>query len=144
MIEKNFKIGDLIKVERKDGKIYEGIVIKKYNKRESFYCKVLNKPEGLGTANWYRFGLNESNGIYQHFDECENLNIISESQFSMSDNAKYYKTQLPDNKVSTFCVCENYGGWSNESDESKSLMESLEATKKSALKVDLNESMNLN
>lgn len=122
------KTGDIVRVERLDGKSYDCFVIEDYSSRDLFYGRVLSSSKDkVATASWERFGLNQ-NGVCQMKTECESIKVLSPGEvITLEDlnSTKIFRNTNPDTGESlTFCISEGAGGWSTCKDESIALYES--------------------
>lgn len=152
--QQQIQVGDIVRVTRKDGKAYECMVIKSLLNHGGFYGKVTENKDKVSTSSWKRYGL-KNDGIFQVFNECLYIKVLSKTE-SFSTNIKslaesinsnlkeqtatYYRTRLPNNNsYLTFCLCENYGGWSISEDKNKSLYESFILSQNSILTADQEE-----
>lgn len=121
------KTGDIVHVTR-DGKQYDAFIVEVYDKYNLFYGKVLpSSKDKVATATWERYGL-EGDGICQPLNECANVEIISHPEvidLEEVNNTHLYKNTIPGTKSSLmFCLTEDYGGWSESSNEDEAILES--------------------
>lgn len=148
-------VGDIVKVARNDGKIYECMIIKKLLNHGGFYGKVIKNEDKVSTSSWERYGL-DKDGIFQVLSECIYIKVLSKTESFTQNlkistgltesldfttieekNATYYRTKVPgEDSYLTFCLCENYGGWSTSEDKNKSLAESFILSQKSIIYAD--------
>lgn len=136
MSNKDYCTGDLLEVTCKDGLKFKCIVIENYE--GGFVSRVLSKDEGIKTASWSRYGLNKS-GRFQVFDDCSKIErlayadkkqgtaTLSLNESLIKSNITYYTTPVNNTESITFCVYENYGGWStiHKGNDPDSLKESF-------------------
>lgn len=120
--------GDIVKVVRKDGKTYECFVIEQVKRGKLFFGRVLNKSEGVSTTTWHRYQL-DGNCICQPVSECKSVELLSRAHQRITEDQsrsiKIYTNKIPGTqKMLTFCLDEDYGGWSENPDEEEALVES--------------------
>lgn len=124
--------GDIVRVTRKDGRVYDCFVIEDYKNRNMFYGRVLDSSKDhVPVSSWSRYGLTK-NGICQLKEECESIKTVSKSKCVVVEdlsNTKIYSNVTPnDNTLITFCLSEGYGGWSDEKDVDTAIFESYNSS----------------
>lgn len=128
----NVNVGDIVRVTRCDGKIYDCFVVENLNRHSMFCGRILRHVKGKSpSTSWTRYGLNH-NAICQIVSECESIQVLSKGQqLPINDNkqVEVYQSRDPQShKTVTLCLSESidgkYGGWSDNDDESSAILES--------------------
>lgn len=123
--------GDIVRVTRKDGRIYDCFVIEDYKNRNMFYGRVLeSSKDHVPVSSWSRYGL-VKNGICQLKEECKSIKTVSKSKCIVVEDlsdTKVYRNVTPSNNLITFCLSEDFGGWSDEKDQDTAIFESYNSS----------------
>lgn len=106
----NPKVGDIVKVTKKDGRFYECFVVGNAGE-EVFYGKVLDSSSKVPTTSWKRYGLVDDCSV-QMIKECKNIELVSEAEVSRLEDLS--ETTIYRNGKYAFCLSEDYGGWSED------------------------------
>lgn len=124
------KTGNIVRVTRDDGRVYECFIVDTAESGNLFFGRILeSSKDKVPHTSWDRYGLN-NNCICQVIKECKSVDLISKgSSFILEDTAgaKFYRNTAPDSdKVLTLCLSEDrkFGGWSEDSDNDSSIIES--------------------
>lgn len=125
--ESFMKTGDIVKVTRNDGRIYECFVVQDFSDKNLFCGKVLETyGNKVPSTTWSRYGMS-GDCICQLRNECKSVEMVNEGTKiiveDMNDTAIFTNTYKGKNL--TFCLSEDFGGWSEERDTSTSLYESV-------------------
>lgn len=121
--------GDIATITRaEDGKQYDAFIIEVYDNYGLFYGRVLeSSKDKVATSSWSRYGL-EKDGVCQLIDECSEIKVISKGKAIKLEDVEdtcLYQNKIPGtNKTVTFCLSEDFGGWSESSDEEDAILES--------------------
>ena len=134
-----FNVGDIIRVTRRDGKIYDCFVVENVERHQLFCGKVLRNIKGkVPTTSWVRYGLHKD-ATCQFNKECLSIEVLSKGQrTSVPDvRSEVYRNRFPGtNQPVTFCLSESktgrYGGWSNSEEESCAILESYNRSQEHA------------
>lgn len=130
-------VGDIIRVTRNDGRVYDCFVVEDLDRHKMFCGRILRSIEGTPpTTSWVRYGLNH-NAICQIKSECKSVKVLSKGkQVPITDqkHVEVYRNNIPgSNESITLCLSESlggrYGGWSHSSDESNAILESYTRSK---------------
>lgn len=117
--------GDVVRVTRKDDKVYDCFVIENYPGRNMFYGKVLKtSKDKVPTASWKRYGLDQS-GVCQLEEDCKQIEKIDQSKVIVLEdlsNTKVYRIPEEDQEE-TFCLSEDFGGWSEDEDTDTAIID---------------------
>lgn len=124
--------GDIVRVTRTDGRVYDCFVVENYKDRGMFYGRILeSSKDKVPHSSWTRYGIKED-GILQLTNECKSIKLISPGSKTvledMNDTYIYHNVNPKTGKNITFCLSEDYGGWSDEPDEGTSVFESFNHT----------------
>ena len=130
MNKSNIKLetGDIVRVTRNDGKQYDMFITETFDRYNLLCGRVLeSSKDKVATTSWKRYNL-EENGICQLIDECSNISTLSEGkkvELEGVDDTRLYQNTVPGtNKVLTFCLSEDFGGWSESSNTDDAILES--------------------
>lgn len=125
-------VGDVVRVTRNDGGIYDCFVVEDLKRHEMFCGRILRDVKGkIPSTSWVRYGLHH-NAICQIKNECKSVQVLSKGQqIPITDikHAEVYQNHHPESgETITLCLSEDlgsrYGGWSDSSDESSAILES--------------------
>ena len=133
----SFDVGDIVRVERPDGKIFECFVTGLVGEGSLFYGKILptSKDKVKGTT-WRRYGL-ENDGVIRVTRESK-INLLSKGKKVVLEDLPstvIYENRLPESgdKV-TFCLTDDYGGWSFDEDTNEAIIESYTRARSNLIK----------
>ena len=133
----NFGVGDIVRVKRPDGKVFECFVTGLVGEGSLFYGKILPTSKyKVRDTTWRRYGL-EEDGVIKMTNECE-IKLISKGRKVVLEDLPstvIYENRLPGSgdKV-TFCLTDDYGGWSFNEDNSEAIVESYTRARSNLIK----------
>lgn len=120
--------GDIVKVSRNDGKVYDCFVIESLKDDNLFYGRVLESSrDKVPTTCWKRYGL-EDNCIVQAQSEAKSVELLTKSNHIVVEDLKdthIYRNRIPGtSRTVTLSLSEGFGGWSEDRDEDSAIFES--------------------
>lgn len=123
-----YHTGDVVRVTRNDGKVYDCFVIEDDDNRGILIGRVLESSQDkVGTSSWQRYGL-ENNSICQLKEECKRISLVRKGTSSLleaKDGVRIYQNIVPgSHQPLTFCMTEDCGGWSEKPFNAYSFFES--------------------